>query len=157
MSLNCSDPSTCARTIIPRADQIFQEVMVRRTNFPGILVPRAEIFAGPKFPWQTIFSRTTRTLPPSLTQTRSWRKYAQHLTPFLTWASLFYRPYTEPPLYLFSLCITFYMFRICILQPSLLLYMYVLHFPHWVMNKLWLWRANSHSCNQTRVDSGDSQ
>ena len=26
--------------------------MVRRTNFPGILVPRTEIFAGPKFPWQ---------------------------------------------------------------------------------------------------------
>ena len=37
-----------------------------------------------------------RTLP--LTQTHSSRKFAQHLTPFLTWGSLFYRPYSEPPL-----------------------------------------------------------
>ena len=56
MSLNCSDPNTCARTIIPRAALIFREIMVRRTNFPGILVPRTEIFAGPKFPRQPRYS-----------------------------------------------------------------------------------------------------
>ena len=31
---------------------IFQIIMVQQTNFPGILVPRTEIFAGPKFPQQ---------------------------------------------------------------------------------------------------------
>ena len=34
---------------------------------------------------------------------------------FLTWGNLFYWPYSEPPLYLFSLCITFYKFCINIM------------------------------------------
>ena len=36
--------------------------MVRRTNFPGILVPRAKIFGGTKFPWQYTFLKIVENL-----------------------------------------------------------------------------------------------
>ena len=70
-------------------------------------------------------------LPPSLTQTHSLWKSTQNLTPFLTWGSLFYQPYSEPPSTLVALPVYhFYMLHMIMsLQPSPLLYMYVLHFP----------------------------
>ena len=69
VSLKVPHQSIFAWTIIPRADQNFQKIMVRRTNFPGILVPWTKISVTCPRSAHAYYSRTTsHVLPMPLMQ-----------------------------------------------------------------------------------------